>query len=109
MIGIQNYDFVYDLNQVEVDVVGTGWTDYSSEFESTTGEGASYEGLPMGLMSYNHDVNGLTASIQINIDGQGYAHLSVTNVVFGQWNGQDVVHIPLKLDTLTPSPKLRSG
>ena len=84
------YDFVYDLNQVEVDVVGTGWTDYSSEFGSTTGEGASYEGLPMGLMSYNHDVNGLTASIQISIDGQGYAHLSVTNVVFGQWGGQDI-------------------
>ncbi len=84
------YDFVYDLNQVEVDVVGTGWTDYSSEFESTAGEGASYEGLPMGLMSYNHDVNGLTASIWMNIDEDGYAHLSVANVVFGQWNGQDI-------------------
>jgi len=84
------YDFVYDLNQVEVDVAGTGWTDYSSEFESTAGEGASYEGLPMGLMSYNHDVNGLTASIWMNIDEDGYAHLSVANVVFGQWNGQDI-------------------
>lgn len=87
--GYTVYDFNTVMSQFELNLATDGWTDYSGEVD-TENVGAGYDGLPVYALNRALDSNGITANLGMWVDEDGYAHLSMTNITFGDVNGQVV-------------------
>lgn len=90
--GYPVYDFNSVITQFELNLETDGWTDYSAAVD-TAHASAGYDGLPVDVFNRAYDSNGITANIGIWVDEDGYGHLSMTNIAFGDVNAQNVLGV----------------
>jgi len=93
--GYENYYYECDFTAVEVELDLSGstmWMDYSPAFSPSSA--SLLNGVEAQVVNTVYDANEMTFTMAVNIDADGYAHASLTNVAFPEpWAGYNLLGV----------------